>query len=60
MKIEEGKFYTSNDNTLTVYVTSVIPNTVIEDVEVEYYALQPQCFSSIKFFEDNFKEAKYG
>ena len=56
MMIEPNKLYITNDGSYVVLVTSVVDNPAIEDLQVEYYALQPQCFSSKKYFLENFKE----
>ena len=57
-EIKPAYLYTTNDEQYTVLVTSVVDNPVIEDLQVEYYVLQPQCFSSKKYFLKNFKELK--
>lgn len=53
-EVKAGYLYTTKDKQYTALVTSVADDSIIEDLEVEYYLLQPQCFSSKKYFLENF------
>ena len=54
--IEPMKLYKTKDNNYFVLVTDVKDNTVLEDLQVEYYILNTVCYSSKKYFKNIFKE----
>ena len=56
MDIVPGNFYKTKDGNYVVVVTSVAKNPVLKDLEIEYYLIETQCFSSRDYFVDNFKE----
>lgn len=56
--IKPFHLYSTKNGEYIVLVTSVCDNPALEDLEVEYYYIDAQCFSSKKYFEETFKECK--
>ena len=50
------KFYKTKDGNYVVIVTSIAKNPALKDLEIEYYLIKTQCFSSQEYFMNNFKE----
>lgn len=56
MDIVPGRFYKTKDGNYVVVVTSIAKNPALKDLEIEYYLIETQCFSSQEYFMNNFKE----